>query len=251
MDLKIYIKPLLKWWWLILISVFIASSASYIASKKTTPLYRTKATLMVGNSIQNPDPSSSEMYTGEQLAGTYVQMALREPVLKATVNSLGWNIDWGQLTSKISASVVPQTQLIEIYAIDNDPLTAKALADTVAQQLINLSPSGTGKISQDQLAFIQGQLTDLEGNINSAKQDLTKLKVEFDTANSAQQIQDLQNQITILETKITNWQTTYAGLLTSIGGGEVNVLTIVEEVSVPTNPFSPNTRKNVLLTAGI
>ena len=251
MDLKLYIKPLLKWWWLILISVFIASSASYYASKNTTPLYRTKATLMVGNSIQNPDPSSSEMYTGQQLASTYVQMALREPVLKATVNSLGWNIDWGQLTSKISASVVPQTQLIEIYAIDNDPLTAKVLADTVAQQLINLSPSGTSKINQEQLAFIQAQLTDLEGKINSAKQDVTKLKVEFDAANSAQQIQDLQNQITILETKITNWQSTYAELLKSIGGGDVNVLNIVEEASVPTKPFSPNTRMNVLVAAAI
>jgi succinoglycan biosynthesis transport protein ExoP len=251
MDLKNYIKPLLKWWWLILISVFIASSASYIASKNTTPLYRAKATLMVGNSIQNPDPNSAEMYAGQQLAGTYVQMALREPVLKATVNSLGWNIDWGQLTSKISASVVPQTQLIEIYAIDNDPRNAKILADTVAQQLINLSPSGTGKISQTQLAFIQAQLTDIEGKINSAKQDVTKLKVELDAANSAQQIQDLQNQITILETKITNWQSTYSGLLTSIGGGDVNVLNIVEEASVPTKPFSPNTRMNVLIAAAI
>ena len=251
MDLKQYIKPFLKWWWLILLSVFIASSASYYASKKTTPLYRTKATLMVGNSIQNPDPSSSEMYTGQQLAGTYVQMALREPVLKATVNSLGWNIDWGQLTSKISASVVPQTQLIEIYAIDNDPLTAKVLADAVAQQLINLSPSGTGKINQTQLAFIQAQLTDLEGKINSAKQDMINLNAEFDAASSAQQIQDLRNQIIIVETKITNWQSTYAGLLTSIGGGDVNVLSIVEEASVPTKPFSPNTRMNVLLAAAV
>ena len=251
MDLKQYIKPYLKWWWLILISVFLASSASYFASKNTTPLYRTKTTLMVGNSIQNPDPSSVEMYTGQQLAGTYVQMVLREPVLKATVNSLGWNIDWGLLTSKISAYSVPQTQLIEIYAIDNDPLTAKLLADTVAQQLINLSPSGTGKINQTQLAFIQAQLTDLEGKINSAKDDLTKLKVEFDVANSAQQIQDLQNQITIIETKITNWQSTYAGLLTAIGGGDINVLSIVEEASVPAKPFSPNTRMNVLIAAAI
>lgn len=251
MDLKQFIKPFLKWWWLVLISVLIASSASYYASKKTTPLYRTKATLMVGNSIQNPDPSSSEMYTGQQLAGTYVQMALREPVLKATVNSLGWNIDWGQLTSKIYASVVPQTQLIEIYAIDSDPLTAKLLADTVAQQLIKLSPSGTSTINQEQLAFIQSQLTDIEGKINSAKQDVTKLNVELDAANSAQQIQDLQNQITVLETKITNWQSTYAGMLTSIGGGDVNVLSIVEEASVPTVPFSPNTRMNVLIAAAI
>lgn len=251
MDLKEYIKPFLRWWWLILISVLIAASASFYASKKTSPLYRTKATLMVGNSIQNPDPSSSELYTGEQLASTYVQMALREPVLKATVDSLGWNIDWSQLTTKVNANVVPQTLLIEINAIDSNPLNAKALADTVAQQLINLSPSGTGKVSQEQASFIQTQLSDLEDKINSAKQDVTKLSGELDAANSAQDIQDLQNQISILETKISSWQGTYANLLTSVQGGDVNALKIVEQAGVPGSPFYPNTRMNVLIAAAI
>lgn len=251
MDLKQYAKPFLKWWWLILISVLIASFASFYASKKTTPLYRTKATLMVGNSIQNPDPSSTELYTGEQLASTYVQMALREPVLKATVNSLGWDVDWGLLTTKVSANVVPQTQLIEVYAVDADPSTAKLLADTVAQQLINLSPSGAGKIDQEQLTFIQTQLTDLEGKITSAKEEITKINTELDAADSAQQIQDLKNQLTIVETKISNWQSTYADLLKSFQGGNVNALKIVEEASVPSKPFYPNTRMNVLVAAAI
>jgi capsular exopolysaccharide synthesis family protein len=251
MDLKLYIKPFLKWWWLIIVSVLIAASASYIASKRSTPLYRTKTTLMIGNSIQNPDPNSSELYTGQQLASTYVQMAVREPVLKATVKSLGWDIDWGQLSSKISAYAVPQTQLIEIYAVDANPQTAKELADTVAQQLINLSPSGTSQINQDQLTFIRAQLTDLESKINSAKQDVIKLNTELDAANSAQEIQDLQNQISILETKITNWQGTYAQLLTTVQGGDVNALNILEEAGIPTQPFYPNTRMNVLIAAAI
>lgn len=251
MDLKLYINRYIKWWWLILLSVVIASAASYFASKNTTPLYKTKTTLMVGNSIQNPDPNSAELYTGQQLASTYVQMALREPVLKATVDSLGWSIDWGQLASKISAYAIPQTQLIEIYAIDSDPLTAKVLADSVAQQLIKLSPSGSGKISQEQLAFIQTQLTDLEGKITFAKDDVASLNAELDAANSAQQIQDLQNQINILETKISNWQSTYAGLLKSVEGGDVNALYILEDAGVPTTPFSPNTRMNILMAAAI
>lgn len=251
MDLRKYIRPFIKWWWLILLSVLIAASSSFYISKKTTPLYRTKTTLMIGNSIQNPDPSSSELYTGQQLASTYIQMVLREPVLKATVNSLGWNIGWEELTSMVSASVVPQTQLIEIYALNSDPTTAKILADTVAIQLINLSPSGTNQISQDQVTFIKAQLSDLEEKITSAKQDLEKLNTEMDVANSALQIQDLQNQITIKETKITSWQSTYAELLKSIQGGNVNSLALIEKASVPTKPFYPNTKMNVLVASAI
>ena len=251
MELRRYFGIVVKWWWLILLAVLIASASSYYASKKTTPLYRSKTTLMVGKIMQNPDPSSETIYTGQQLANTYVQMVTREQVLKATVESLAWNIDWELLTKQVTANVVPQTQLIEIYASSSDPLTAKLLADTVAQQLILISPSGGNQVSLDQLAFIQVQLADLQEKIDSGKQEVTNLKAELDTANSARQIQDLQDQIDILETKITNWQATYAELLKTTTGGDVNALNIVEVASTPTAPFTPNTRMNVLLAAAI
>jgi capsular exopolysaccharide synthesis family protein len=251
MELRKYFGVVWKWWWLVLLSVLIASASSYYASKKATPEYRTKTTLMVGTAIQNPDASSAELYTGQQLANTYIQMATREPVLKATVESLGWDVDWKQLAAHISANVVPQTQLIEIYAIDNDPLIAQVLADTVAQQLILFSPSGASKVNQEQLGFIQVQLADLTNKINTAQSQVVELKAELDAANSARQIQDLQNQINIQETKITDWQNTYSELLKTIQGGNVNALTVVEEATTPTAPFSPNTRMNVLLAAAI
>ena len=80
---------------------------------------------------------------------------------------------------------------------------------------------------------------------------MTSLKAELDAANSAREIQDLQNQIGIQDTKISNWQNTYAELLKTIQGGDVNALNIVEEATIPTVPFSPNTRMNVLLAAAI
>jgi capsular exopolysaccharide synthesis family protein len=251
MELRKYFEIIWKWWWLVLLSVLIASASSYYASKRATPLFRSKTTLMVGRSIQNPDPNSTELYTTEQLASTYVQMVTREPVLKGAVESLGWDINWEQIAPEVTANVVPQTQLIEIYATDSDPYTAKVLADTVAQQLIKISPSGANQVSQEQLTFIQAQLADLQEKINSAKQEVTNLNAELDASNSAREIQDLQNQINIWDTKISNWQSTYAELLKSIQGGDVNALNIVEEGTVPTAPFSPNIRMNVLLAAAI
>ena len=251
MELRKYFGIVRKWWWLVFLSVLIASASSYYASTKTVPLYRTKTTLMVGTAIQNPDASSAELYTSQQLANTYIQMATREPVLKATLESLGWDMNWELLATHISANIVPQTQLIEIYAIDSDPLTARALADTVAQQLILLSPSGASQINQEQVVFIQSQLSSLTEKINSAQENVTNLKAELDAANSARQIQDLQNQIDVQETKITDWQNIYADLLKTIQGGDVNALNVVEEATTPTIPFSPNTPMNVLLAAAV
>jgi capsular exopolysaccharide synthesis family protein len=251
MELRKYFGIVWKWWWLVLLSVTIASVSSYIASKKATPLYRTKSTLMVGTAIQNPEASSSELYTGQQLANTYIQMVTREPVLKATVETLGWDINWEQLVPHIYANIVQQTQLIEIYAIYNDPLTAKVLADTVAQELIQLSPSGASQVNQDQMEFIKSQLADLTKKISSAQENLNSLNAKMDAADSASQIQDLQNQINAQEIKISAWQNTYAELLKTIQGGDVNALNVVEEAAIPTVPFSPNIRINVLLAAAI
>jgi capsular exopolysaccharide synthesis family protein len=251
MELRQYIRVVLKWWWLILAAVLIASVSSYYASKKTIPQYRSKTTLMVGRVTQNPDPNSAELYLGQQLASTYMQMVTREPVLRATVESFGWNINWEQIAPKITANVVPNTQLIEIYATDSDPNIAKSLADTVALQLIKLSPTGANQVSSEQLIFIQTQLADLQEKISKGKNDLIDLNSQVDIANSARQIQDLQDKINILETKISNWQATYAELLKTIEGGDVNTLNIVEEASIPGKPFSPNTRMNVMLAAAI
>ena len=251
MELRKYFRIVWKWWWLILVAVLIASASSYYASKKAIPQYRSKTTLMVGRVTQNPDPNSAELYLGQQLASTYMQMVTREPVLRATVESFGWNIGWEQIAPKITAYVVPNTQLIEIYATDSDPNLAKNLADTVALQLIKLSPSGSNQVSQEQLIFIQTQLADLQEKITAAKNDLVDLNSQLDSANSAREIQDIQEKINILETKTSNWQATYAELLKTIEGGDVNTLSIVEEASVPGRPFSPNTRMNVMLAAAI
>lgn len=251
MELRQYFSFVWKWMWLIVLAVAVASISSYVASKAATPLYRTKATLMVGRVTQNPDPSNIQLYTSQQLAATYIQLATREPVLKAAIASLGLDMDWRALAGQVSANTVPQTQLLEIMVVDSDPYRAKALVDAIAQELINLSPGSMTREDKEQAQFVQAQLTDLKTKIQNAEDELTRLRAERDVANSARQIQDLTNQITLLEAKISDWQRTYSQLLTAMQGGDVNALTVIEEAPIPTTPFSPNTRNNVLIAAAI
>lgn len=251
MELRYYLSIVWKWLWLILLSVLIASGSSFLASRAATPLYRTKTTLMIGRATQNPDPNSSELYTGQQLAYTYSQLAVREPVLQGAIESLGLNMSWGALASQVSTNIVPNTQLLEIYVIDSDPYRAKVLADAIAQKLILQGPTGAISASGDDLTFIQEQLNELKEKISTGQDEIESLRQEMDAANSALLIQDLQNQINVLDTKISGWQSTYSQLLNSLQGGNVNTLTVVEIASVPSRPISPNIRMNVLVAAAI
>jgi Mrp family chromosome partitioning ATPase/capsular polysaccharide biosynthesis protein len=251
MELRQIFGIVWKWIWLVTLAVVIASGSSYIASKTATPIYRTKTTLMIGRVIQNPQPTTMDLYASQQLAYTYIQLAKREPVLKGAIEGLGLNLDWQALAGQVSASNIPQTQLLEISVVDSDPYRAKVLADAISQQLILLSPAAENKGNTEELAFTKAQLVDLKSKIENAQKELTRLRQELDASNSARQIQDLQNQIFLQDSKISGWQNTYSQLLLTYQGGDVNTISVVEEAAIPTYPFSPNTKMNVLTAAAI
>jgi succinoglycan biosynthesis transport protein ExoP len=251
MELRHYFSLIWKWLWLIVLSVAVAGGASYLASKAATPLYRTSTTLMVGRVTENPELNSMDIATGQQLAYTYTQLARRQPVLQGAIDSLGLNMSWQALASQVSASIVQQTMLMEISVVDTDPYRAKVLADEIAQQLILLSPAAANANNPEEVAFIQSQLVDLQGKIENAEADVTRLNQEMDAANSARQIQDFQNQIAILESKISGWQYTYTQYRISLQGGDANALSVVEPATVYPTPISPNVRMNVLMAAAI
>jgi succinoglycan biosynthesis transport protein ExoP len=251
MELRQYLSVIWKWWWLAVLAVAIAAGSSYLASKQATPLYRTTTTLMIGRVIESPDPTSTELWTGQQLAGTYSQMAKREPVMRAALESLGLDGDeWRAFAGQVDAGAVPQTQFLNVTVVDTNPQRAKVLADAVAYQLVALSPASSG-IDQEERVFAQQQVDDLKVKIEEAKDEAERLQVERDAAISARQIQDLDNQITVLQAKVSGWQNTYAQLLLSLQGGDVNTISVLEEATVPGAPFSPNVRQNVLLASAI
>ena len=71
---------------------------------------------MIGTTITNPNPSTNELFLGQQLAAAYADLANREIVRNATKNSLGMNE-----LPEYFAQALPNTQLIAITVNDIDP----------------------------------------------------------------------------------------------------------------------------------
>ena len=209
MELRQYFNIIWKWLWLIVLAMLIAAGASYLASRAAMRIYQTKTTLLVGQGTQNVNLNSYDLYIGQQLAQTYAELVRREPVLKGVVETLGLNRDWTSLAGQVSARAVPNTQLVEVSVVDSDPYRAKVIADAVAQQLIRQSPANPNALSPDQAKFTKAQLEDLQQKIQNAQTDSDRLHQELDASNSARQIQNLNNQIDLLDQRVTDWQNTY------------------------------------------
>ena len=244
MELKRTIYPLRRWWWLIVTATVLAAFASFIATLRQPPVYNAITTLMIGQAIMDPNPSSNEFQLGRQLAENYADIANRDPIRVATMEALGLSI----LPDYI---VTPNSQFIEISVTDSIPERAQAVANELAHQLILLGPAGASLNGQGRQEFVNSQLDTIEAQIETTQEEITRLQGELGNMVSARQISDTQNQISALQNKLTTLQSNYADLLSTTLAGAVNSLSVIEPAGLPWRPIGPNRIATVLLAAVI
>jgi len=246
MELRQYAAVVWKWLWLIVLATAVASFFSYMAARKQPLIYEAKTTLMVGPALQKQNLSQADFWLGQALAQTYSEVARRQPIRQATMEALG--LSW---LPEYVVKPVANTQLLEIRVVDTVPERAAAVASELANQLILHSPTQPQGEREQRRQFIEQQLNDLEANIKITKEEIAKLEHALDGMFSARQIADTQNQIAALQQKLNTYQGNYAQLLSSLGEGSVNTLTVVEPATVPTVPIGPKKTLTILLAASI
>ena len=65
MELRQYFNTFRKWLWLIVLATVVATSASFLATRQQAPIYAAKTSLMVGQTLENPNPTGNDclLYT--------------------------------------------------------------------------------------------------------------------------------------------------------------------------------------------
>jgi capsular exopolysaccharide synthesis family protein len=231
MELNVYFKPLRRWWWLLLASTLLAAGSSYWYVKQQPSLYEATTTLMIGQGFEDPNPTGMEFALSQQLTETYADLVQRRPVREQTMAALGLDD-----LPTYSAQPLPNRQLLEIIVVDPDPQLAKAVADELANQLILQSPTAPRPEDQEREAFVDEQLASLQTNIRQTESDIAAKRVELESAFSALEIRDLQNELAALQTKLDTLQSNYAALLANTSEGAVNTVTVIEPATLPLTP---------------
>lgn len=250
MELRQYFTVLIKWWWLIVAAMVIAGGAALAGSLTAPRTYQSRATLMVGSAMQNPNPNASEFSTGQALAQSYSDLVRREPVLRGALDALKLDWDWLALQGMVSSRVVPGTQLLEISVIDTNPQRAKVLTDAIVQQLIQQSPAGNNLEQESDRQFILDQIENLKTNIKQAQDEIASLDNDIAKATSVRQIQDARSRQDSLRSQVTSWQSTYAALSTNLSQGSTNFLRVVEPAQLG-GAVGASMISNILLATAI
>lgn len=242
MDLSVYLAPLVKWWRLVVVAAVIAGVSTLVATLFQPAVYSSRTTLIVGQSISNPNPSSPQFYLEQELAKIYADIGSREPVRRGTMEALG--LAW---LPAFSVRALPNTQLIEIAVTDTNPVRAQAVAAELANQLVRRTPADLIPEDEDRQTFVDDQLARMQQDIQTTQDEINALQTRLGVLSGAREIADVERQISGLQDKLRSLQTTYASLVSGTPRGAVNSLTVVEPAAVPARSSGPNRMLNVLL----
>ncbi len=249
MEIRRYLAVLRRWWWLLVAAVVLAAGSSYVASRSTPRTYRTRARVLVGESIQSRNPDWASINTAQQLALTYAELATTRPVLQGVIDTLGLQASPDVLRQMIAVKLVQGTQILDIMVVDTDPVRGAAIANALAEELIRQGPGGSASPEASIRRDVETQLQDLKQRIDFAKQEIQNLEDAILQEDSARAIAELKNRRDLLQQQITQWQNTYAQLYTAYTGNQANKLTVVERAEPNYTPVGPRTTLNVALAA--
>jgi len=249
MEIRRYLRLILRWWWLLVVSAVIPMVVSYYFTSEQLDLYQAKATIMVGTSLQNPDPELGQMSLSNTLAAAYAELVRQAPITEAVIERLGLERTPEKLATQIAVAIRSGAYLLEIWVTDTNPEAAALIANALADELIRRSPASGGG-DPEQQEFIRGQLEELKAKIGSVGGEIDDLTSSLSDLTSAAELQAAEDRIAALERVKTTYQGIYAGLLVSYRAESPNTLSIFDPAVVPQWPI-PSKTNLIVAVAGV
>lgn len=194
-----YIMLLLKRWWIVILAMILTGSISYYVREQLPNNYTTSVKLLTGN-IQETNLDINTLNVSERLARTYAELINNSSLLEQTINELDLNITIEQLAEAVNSQVIQDTSILSISVTYDNPTLAADIANTIAQNLIETTPSQLTDDQESELERIREQIEQLEEIVNTTNEQSL---VALQELNDARDNND-QDEIPILSDRYTS-----------------------------------------------
>ena len=126
------------WLGLLVLSTVIGAAMSFLVALNTPPNYIGKTTLVVSPRTLT-DLTIADVDTARAVAATLADVSTTAPMLERAIDATGSKVDLRSLAGSVDTSVPAGTSVIEISVTDRDPTTAGALANGIAEALVQFA----------------------------------------------------------------------------------------------------------------
>lgn len=132
-------KLLRNRWVTVCVTTAACLLSAVVVSLFTTPLYEANTRLFVSTP---PGATLAETYQGnrysQERVASYAQLLTGQTLAQRTVDKLGLGVDADDLRSKITASAKLETVLIDVSVLDESPVRARDIANTLSDEFVGL-----------------------------------------------------------------------------------------------------------------
>ena len=139
MELRDYVRLLRRQWFSIALIVGLALAVGAGATLLATPKYAAHVTFFVTTSSRG---DVADTYQGglfsQQRVKSYVDLLKSERLAKSIIEDRGLNLSPEEVASRIDASVVPDTVLLNATVTDSSPARAQQIASAAAKHFVTL-----------------------------------------------------------------------------------------------------------------
>ncbi len=240
MELANYLKVVQKRKWLILLTALITTAIVAVISARTPPTYAAATRLrIVPFGITTPDYGAYVYF--ERLANTYSDILTSDLIVHQAEDLLGL----AELPD-FTIEVIPQTELMKLTVISEDPRLAQTVANTLSQLLVQQNESSFSSDISGVRSELQIQIDEMETQLNTQLEERERLENTIPRDNG--RIADLARSITTLQQR-------YELLLNSFNQAAIqqltrsNALTIIENASLPEEREGPKVLRDTVVAA--
>lgn len=114
-------------------TICIALIALIITKTAITPMYASDTKMYVLNKNSDTNVTYSDLQVSSQLTNDYVQFVKSRTVLQKVIDNLGLDMSVSSLSGRISVTTPMNTRMLVVTVVDEDPVNAKKIADTLAK----------------------------------------------------------------------------------------------------------------------
>ena len=244
-PIQIIIKLALQWWWLLAISVALGGGTGYFIRAKQPDVYYARASVLFGTSFTSTQTVSSLQELNDMIS-IYSGLVRQPIILTPVIEKLNLNMSVDELNRHMTVTEVEKLPLLNISIASTDAASAANIANAVAQEMIDQSP--TEHVS-DAMKFRNQQLSDLSAQINNLKAQYDKAVAAGANLTSSYDIaQNFQEQTNTLAT-MRELQQLYANMGQSAGDQGNLVMSIFEPAAASTAFVVSSSIVSVLLSA--
>ena len=206
-----YASLLWHWAWLLFLLATLAGGSAYYMSSRQTPIYQASALAMINVAPSSQD-STSSLYLGQQLGGSYSQIMTTRTVLDSVAQRLGIEF----LTGSVQVTPITNTQLLSITVTDTDPDRAALIANTLVTVFSTQIQADQAARYADSKRNLKDQMDVLDQQIQTTSADLAVLGQEIkNIQDDSTTLQSKLSQQAQLQTVVQNYRTSYSILLQS------------------------------------